>query len=711
MWRSAFSPAVLNRWARGYLFRGYKTVTLRVRNRVSSGQMGIPGLRQSSHRDRSRPRFLWQGLLIILPAVVLAAAGLSSLRQDRVLAEHEAAETAKKFATELEQSIASELRIDLPRSTGIANQMREEAAVEDDPVGRAAAGVPPRIALRLSEARTLEYPAAMSAPPTPRPLLATALRAAQEEAWIALQTLWIKAPKAADVETGLAAFVALNPPEQWAAVARFRSALAAHQKGDDGRAAALFRAAAAQAGAVSESGFDLRPFAELELATIAPETRPEVIQRVCRHLVSEPTVLTPILLRRAESISPNASRWTQLFQQHERARAFFKALSQNDPNSVETVWLDGKEFFPLETRAESGSWVLGISYDELARTVARVVAGHAPPDHFGVAMSLNGKALIKLATRGVPLATSAATSLDVHNGGFLLTVQVFLTEPDRFFAKQRVRTIRFGALITVSAAAVFLGFITAWRAFRRQEQLSELKTNFVSSVSHELRAPIASVRLMAEELENGSTPTREKLREYHRFIGQECRRLSALIENVLDFSRREQGREEFLFASTDLRALFEETVSVMEIYAVEKEVSIEKEVHGEAVPMIADGRALQRLLINLLDNAIKHSPQGATVRVGLRFDDQLISLWVEDSGPGIPSSEQEHIFERFYRIGSELRRETPGIGLGLSIVKRIVEVHRGRVRVRSGEGSGSRFTVELPVERGLASTSERGAFA
>jgi signal transduction histidine kinase len=675
--------------------------------------MGIPGLCQSRRRDRSRPRFLWQGLLIILPAVVLAAAGLSSLRQDRVLAEHEAAETAKKFATELEQSIAAELRIDLPRSTDIANQMREEA-VEDDPVARAAAGATPCIAVRLSEARALEYPVAMSAPPTPRPLLATALSGAQEEAWIALQTLWIRAPKAADVETGLTAFVALNPPEQWAAVARFRSALAAHEKGDDVRAAALFRAAAAQAGAVTESGFDLRPFAELELAAIAPETRLEGIQRVCRHLVSEPTVLTPILLRRAESLSPNASRWTQLFQQHERARAFFETLSQNDPNRVETIWLDGKEFFPLETRVESGSWVLGLSRDDLARTVARVVAGHAPPDHFGVAMSLTGKALIKLATREVPLATSAAVSLvslDVHNGGFLLMVQVFLTEPDRFFAKQRARTIRFGALITVSAAAVFLGFITAWRAFRRQEQLSELKTNFVSSVSHELRAPIASVRLMAEELENGSTPTREKLREYHRFIGQECRRLSALIENVLDFSRREQGREEFLFTSTDLRALFEETVSVMEIYAAEKEVSIEKEVHGEAVPMIADGRALQRLLINLLDNAIKHSPQGAAVRVGLRFEDQLISLWVEDSGPGIPSSEQEHIFERFYRIGSELRRETPGVGLGLSIVKRIVEVHRGRVHVRSGEGSGSRFTVELPVERDLASTSERGAFA
>jgi two-component system phosphate regulon sensor histidine kinase PhoR len=111
----------------------------------------------------------------------------------------------------------------------------------------------------------------------------------------------------------------------------------------------------------------------------------------------------------------------------------------------------------------------------------------------------------------------------------------------------------------------------------------------------------------------------------------------------------------------------------------------------------ADGHALQRVLVNLLDNAIKHSPEGSAVVVGLEFEAQRVLLWVEDDGPGIPRAEQERIFEKFYRIGSELRRQTQGVGLGLSIVKHLAEVHGGRVLVHSNLGEGSRFTVELPL--------------
>jgi signal transduction histidine kinase len=257
--------------------------------------------------------------------------------------------------------------------------------------------------------------------------------------------------------------------------------------------------------------------------------------------------------------------------------------------------------------------------------------------------------------------------------------------------------MRFAALIALSAIAVLIGFFAAWRAFRREQQLSEMKTNFVASVSHELRAPIASVRLMAEELEHGETPSGEKLGQYLRFIGQECRRLSAVIENVLDFSRREQGRERFEFDATDLVALVEETVALMQTYGAERNVRIESTHLGAPQPIEADGRALQRLLVNLIDNAIKHAPPGSTVAVGLEFAGGQIFLWVEDDGPGIPRDEHERIFERFYRVGSELRRQTPGVGLGLSIVKHLAEVHGGRVLLRSEVGRGSRFTVELPL--------------
>jgi signal transduction histidine kinase len=232
-----------------------------------------------------------------------------------------------------------------------------------------------------------------------------------------------------------------------------------------------------------------------------------------------------------------------------------------------------------------------------------------------------------------------------------------------------------------------------------------MKTNFVSSVSHELRAPIASVRLMAENLEGDKIPEPERQKEYFRFIGQECRRLSSLIENVLDFSRIEQGRKQYEFEPTDLVALTQTTVQLMEPYTAEKGVLLELNPAPDRSPatkfeLEVDGRAIQQALVNLIDNAIKHSAKGQTVTLNIGHDDQSgFNLSVCDHGPGIPTAEREKIFERFYRLGSELRRETQGIGIGLSIVKHIVAAHGGRVMVESEFGQGSRFTIILPARK------------
>jgi len=285
------------------------------------------------------------------------------------------------------------------------------------------------------------------------------------------------------------------------------------------------------------------------------------------------------------------------------------------------------------------------------------------------------------------------------------TLQIRLTDRTLLYARQRQLQYIFGTLIGVSAAAALLGFIAAYRAFRRQQELNDLKSNFVSSVSHELRAPIASVRLMAENLERGKIPAAEKQQEYYQFIVQECRRLSSLIENVLDFSRIEQGRKQYEMEPTDLATLVRTTVQLMEPCAVEKGVCLRLESPDQpaiaSVEAHVDGRAIQQALVNLIDNAIKHSAAGQTVSVALvrraAPPAPAVHISVTDQGPGIPAAEQEKIFERFYRRGSELRRETPGIGIGLSLVKHIMEAHGGRVTVHSEPGQGSRFTLEIPL--------------
>jgi signal transduction histidine kinase len=201
-------------------------------------------------------------------------------------------------------------------------------------------------------------------------------------------------------------------------------------------------------------------------------------------------------------------------------------------------------------------------------------------------------------------------------------LQLYVSDPALLLASYRRQALLLAGLVAASAFASLIGVLASWHAFRRQLRLNELKSNFVSSVSHELRAPIASVRLMAESLERGKISEPPKQQEYFRFIVQECRRLSSLIENVLDFSRIEQGRKQYDFEPTDLVALTQQTVKLMETYAAERGVRLQLQLpdsHPSTLNLqpSADGKALQQALVNLIDNALKHSPKGDTVTVGL----------------------------------------------------------------------------------------------
>jgi signal transduction histidine kinase len=280
---------------------------------------------------------------------------------------------------------------------------------------------------------------------------------------------------------------------------------------------------------------------------------------------------------------------------------------------------------------------------------------------------------------------------------FILAIE--LTRADLLYAPYRRRLLLTQWLIFTAAAAALLGLWRLWHTYRDQTRLNEMKSNLVSSVSHELRAPLAAVRLMAESLESGRVDGAEKQTDYYRLIVRECRRLSSLVENILDFSRIDQGRKEYHREPLDALALLRHTVMLMEPGAAERGVRVrlsEPPPEFESLQPSWDSEAVEQSMVNLLDNAIKHSPADAEVRVEVELLPMVVRIWVADAGPGIPAEEQQKIFDLFYRYGSELRRETEGVGIGLSIVKHAAEAHGGRVVVESKPGQGSRFGLELP---------------
>ena len=255
-----------------------------------------------------------------------------------------------------------------------------------------------------------------------------------------------------------------------------------------------------------------------------------------------------------------------------------------------------------------------------------------------------------------------------------------------------------GLWFTALVAAVLLaGIAMIVRAAMRELKLAEVKQTFVSNVSHELKTPLALIRLFAETLELGRAKTSEKAQEYYRIIHHESRRLSQLIDNILDFSRIEAGSREYRFVNVDL---VEVACAVVASYEYQiRAAGFELVTHFEpGVPRVhADPDAISQAVLNLLNNAVKYSDKTRQITVTVRAAEYMVLVDVADRGIGIPVSEQKRIFEKFYRVSTGLVHETKGSGLGLALVKHIVEAHHGNVSVESAPGKGSRFTIALPA--------------
>jgi signal transduction histidine kinase len=243
------------------------------------------------------------------------------------------------------------------------------------------------------------------------------------------------------------------------------------------------------------------------------------------------------------------------------------------------------------------------------------------------------------------------------------------------------------------------GVVAVLHDITREKEISQMKNDFVSHVSHELKTPLASITAYSEMLSEGEAGDEETRREFYSVIQSQAKRLNRLIEDILNTARIESGLIKIEKTPLSLTILIEEQLQMMKTYAEEKNIEIigKKPIVFDQV--YVDKDMMSQVIINLLSNAVKYTPSGGSVRIETEVDEiaRVARVSVTDTGVGIPEDEVEHVFDKFYRVGAN-KSCAKGTGLGLNLVKQIVEkVHNGRVFVSSKPGEGSTFGFELPL--------------
>lgn len=452
----------------------------------------------------------------------------------------------------------------------------------------------------------------------------------------------------------------------------------------------------------SPAGLRLRALAALHL--LREETAPARLAELAEVLVQAMDFTSPPLLdeavRRFETLKltppPALAEWEETWAILQSQAALARGIREHPPAAT-TVWLrkdPDPETYLVETNPLTGQWRTRAYYE----VIGTMESLDLPPVASGLAVRVHvaGRTVGGVCgnrTFGGDNYADSPVLTAVTRGAW--SAEVTLMNQGTFAADDAL-TRRFMAGVLVAAGlAVAFGIWQAGRAYLRAVELADRQAGFMAAVSHEMRTPLAAMRLLAENLDSGVADRAGERDDHVRLLRAECVRLGTLVENVLAYT----GKNREVFPERiDVAALLADLTEMIRPLA--ERDGIRLETHLEPLPEApgGDAAALRRAVLNLLDNALKHTPAGGSVRCEIRA--AAPAHWqieVSDTGPGVPEGERERIFEPFYRIGSELRRTTPGVGLGLALVRRTAFEHCGRIAVSDAPGGGARFTLTLPL--------------
>ena len=348
----------------------------------------------------------------------------------------------------------------------------------------------------------------------------------------------------------------------------------------------------------------------------------------------------------------------------------------------------------LQERTKEDIGLLGVKIDEvilLDQEIHRFLDDFPFSQEASFSVStLSGRILFEY---GNPSSANSPV-VTTFKDGFPPWRIVFLsTTPGRASLLDLRRNFHFWTILIFMALGAFL----VVRTVAHEMEIIRMKSDFVSSVSHEFKTPITSISLLIERLRQGTVKTPDKMQEYYSIISQETEKLNVLVRNILDYSKVEEGKKQYFFRKTDLAQLVREEIGRFEKRNIDTAIKIETGIAPDIPCLEIDRDAFSLALNNLLENAVKFSPDQKTISVKVGREGENVRIDVEDKGLGIEPGEMDMIFDRFYQGKNTARRSSSGTGLGLPLVKQVMDAHGGKVLVKSLPGRGSTFSLIIPL--------------